>query len=68
MPCGVVCVRGRPIDAVVALELAGSVTVTALICLAEGFHRSTYFNVPVVCAVLVWLNGMIFARVLGRWV
>jgi multicomponent Na+:H+ antiporter subunit F len=68
VPCGIVCVRGRLMDAVVALELAGSVMVTILICLAEGFERPSYFNLPVVCALLVWVDGLIFARFLGRLV
>jgi multicomponent Na+:H+ antiporter subunit F len=66
VPCGIVCLRGRVIEAVVALELAGTVTVTTLICLAEAFHRSAYFDVPVVCALAVWVSGLVFARFLGR--
>jgi multicomponent Na+:H+ antiporter subunit F len=66
VPCGIVCLRGRVIEAVVALELAGSVTVTLLICLAEAFHKSSYFNLPVICAFSVWVSGLVFARFLGR--
>lgn len=68
VPLGIVCLRSRVIDAVVALELAGSLMVMVLICLAEGFHRSAYFNLPVICALLVWVNGLVFARFLGRFV
>lgn len=66
VPLGFVCLRGRPIDGVVALELCGALATTVLICLGESFHRSSYFDVPVVCAVLTWVSGMIFARFLGR--
>ncbi len=55
-------------DAVVALELAGAVMVLALVCLGEGFGRSSYFNLPVVCALLVWIGGLVFARFVGRFV
>jgi multisubunit Na+/H+ antiporter MnhF subunit len=66
VPVGVVCLRGRPIDAVVALELGGALATTILLCLAEGFHRSVYFDVPIACAVLTWVSGLVFARFLGR--
>jgi multicomponent Na+:H+ antiporter subunit F len=64
---GAVCVRGRPIDGVVALELCGAVVTTALLCLAEGFHRSVYFNVPLVAAGVTWIGGLLFVRLLGRY-
>lgn len=66
VPLAGVCVRGRPFDALAALELAGALTTTILICLGEAFHRSAYFGVPVVCAVLTWVSAMVFARFLGR--
>lgn len=58
--------RGRELDGVVALELAGSIAVLVLLCFAEGFHRSSYFDVPIVCAALSWVSGMIFVRFLAR--
>ena len=67
VPCGIVCVRARPIDGLVALELVGAVATLVLLCLAEGFHRSAYFDVPVVCAALTFVGGLVFARFLGRW-
>ena len=66
VPLGVVCATGREIDAAVALQLCGSLTTLILICLAEGFHRSAYFNAPVVCAALTWVGGLVLARFLGR--
>lgn len=64
---GAVCVRARPIDGVVALELCGAVVTTALLCLAEGFHRSVYFNLPLVAAGVTWIGGLVFVRLLGRF-
>ena len=52
----------RPIDGLVALELAGAIVVLVLLCLAEGFHRSVYFSVALVCSVVSWIGGLIFAR------
>ncbi|HYY03163.1 MAG TPA: monovalent cation/H+ antiporter complex subunit F [Gaiellaceae bacterium] len=64
---GIVVVRGRPIDAVAALELCGTTITLVLLCLAEGFHRSVYFNVPLVAAFCVWLSGLIYVRFVGRF-
>ena len=66
VPIGILALRGRALDGVVALELAGGLTTTILLCLAESFGRSAYFDVPVVCAALTWVSGLIFARFLGR--
>ena len=67
VPLGLVVLRRRAIDGVIALELMGTVGVLVLLCLAEGFHRSFEYGVAVVAAVLSWLSGLVFARFLGRW-
>jgi multisubunit Na+/H+ antiporter MnhF subunit len=67
VPLGYVAVRYRPIDGLVALELAGTIVVLVLLCLAEGFHRSFEYAVAIVAAVMSWLGGLVFARFLGRW-
>ena len=56
----------RPIDGLVALECAGVLLVLVLLCLAEGFHRSVYAGVAIVCAALTWVSGLVFARFFGR--
>lgn len=66
LPLGAVLLRGRPIEAVVALELCGALMTLVLLCLAEGFHRSTYFAVPIVSALLTWVSGLIYVRFLAR--
>jgi multisubunit Na+/H+ antiporter MnhF subunit len=67
LPLGFVVVRRRPIDALVALELCGTLTMLTLLCFAEGFHRSFEYDVAVMTAVLSWIGGLVFARFLGRW-
>ena len=67
VPLGAVAVVRRPIDGVVALEAAGAIVVLALLCFAEGFHRSTYYDVAVIAALMSWISGLVFARFLGRW-
>jgi multisubunit Na+/H+ antiporter MnhF subunit len=66
VPIGIVCVRERELDGVVALELAGALAAMVFLCLGEGFHRSSYFDVPIVCAALSWVGGMVFVRFLAR--
>jgi multisubunit Na+/H+ antiporter MnhF subunit len=65
LPLGVVLLREAPLDAVVALQLCGSLMTLALVCLAESFHRSTYFAVAVVCAVLSCVGGLVYVRFFG---
>jgi multisubunit Na+/H+ antiporter MnhF subunit len=67
VPLGFVAVCRRPIDGLIALELAGTLTLLTLLCFAEGFHRSFEYDVAIVAAVLVWAGGLVFARFLGRW-
>ena len=64
---GVVMLRGRMMDAVAALELASTTLTLALLCLCEGFHRSVYFNVPIIAAVATWIGSLIFVRFVGRF-
>ena len=67
VPLGWVAARRRPIDGLVALELAATLTMLALLCFAEGFHRSFEYSVAIVAAVVTWTGGLVFARFLGRW-
>ncbi len=67
VPLGIVAVRSRPIDGLVALELGGVLATLVLLCFAEGLHRSFEYGVAVVAAVLAWAGGLVFARFLGRW-
>ena len=64
VPCGVVVVRAPHADALVALELAGTVVVLALVVLAEAFGRSSYFVLPLTLAPLTLVGGLLFARFL----
>ena len=63
---GYVCVRARPLDAIVALELIGAITTVVLLCLAEGYHRGIYFNVALIAAGVTWIGGLVYVRFLAR--
>jgi multicomponent Na+:H+ antiporter subunit F len=66
VPCGFVIVRASPLDALAALELAGAVTTLALLCLAQGFHRSSYFVLPLVLSVLSLGGNLVYVRFFRR--
>ena len=68
LPCGWVLVRGRLTEALVALELGSTIVTVVLLLLAEGFHRSSYFTLPVVLAALSFVGTLAFIRFLGdKW-
>jgi multisubunit Na+/H+ antiporter MnhF subunit len=68
IPCGWVLLRGPLLDALVALELVSTLATVVLVLLAEGFHRSSYFTVPLVLAAVSFVGALIFVRFLGeRW-
>jgi multisubunit Na+/H+ antiporter MnhF subunit len=64
---GFVILRARMMDAVAALELASTTLTLAVLCLCEGFHRSAYFDVPIVAAIGTWIGSLIFVRFIGRF-
>jgi multisubunit Na+/H+ antiporter MnhF subunit len=66
LPLALVAWRAAPIEGVIALQLGGTTTALALLCLGEGFHQTTYFNVGLLAAVLTWLSSLVFARFLGE--
>ena len=66
VPCGWVLLRARLLDALVAFELTS--TLVTVVLLAEGFHRSSYFVVPLLLAALSFVGALVFVRFLGdRW-
>jgi multisubunit Na+/H+ antiporter MnhF subunit len=68
VPCGWVLLRGKLNDALLAVELAGTLVTLVLLLLAEGFHRSSYFELSIVLAALSFVGAMLFVRFIGdRW-
>jgi multicomponent Na+:H+ antiporter subunit F len=66
VPLLVVCLRARPVDALPAVELAGTVAVLDLLLLAEGFQRSVYFVVPLTLALMSYVGAFVYVRLLAR--
>ena len=67
IPCGIVMLRGKVMEAVVAYEAIGSVAIIVLVLLAQGFRRSAEFELPVLLAMLILGGGLVFVRFLERW-
>ena len=68
LPCAWVLLRGRLTDALVALELSSTLVTVVLLLLAEGFGRSSYFELALVLAALQFVGTLVFIRFLGgRW-
>jgi multisubunit Na+/H+ antiporter MnhF subunit len=65
-PLLLVALRAPRVDALVALELAGTVVTLVMLLLAEGFGRSSYFVLAIVLAVLSFIGTLVFARLLER--
>jgi len=66
VPCGWIALRETRVDALVALELAGTVSTLALVLLAQGFDRASYYTVPLALAFLSFVGALVLARFLGR--
>jgi multicomponent Na+:H+ antiporter subunit F len=63
-----VCLRRSIFEALVALELAGTITTLVLLVIAQGTHRQPFFDLALVSALLSFGGGLAFARFLERWV
>jgi multicomponent Na+:H+ antiporter subunit F len=66
VPLFVVALRAPRIDAVVALEVAGTIVTLVLLCLAEGFARSAYSSTAITLAVVSFVGALLYARILER--
>ena len=66
VPCGWIALRESRMDALVALELAGTVATLTLVLLVQGFNRASYYSVPIALAFLSFVGALLIARFLGR--
>jgi multisubunit Na+/H+ antiporter MnhF subunit len=68
VPCLIMMLRGSVVEALVGLQMAGVLETVVLLLLAEGFHRPPFFDLALVLALLALTGGLVFARMLERWV
>ena len=66
LPCLVVSVRASVMEGLVALELAGVISVLVLLLLAEGFQRQPFVDLALVLAVLSFVGTLAFVRYMER--
>jgi multicomponent Na+:H+ antiporter subunit F len=67
-PCIWVVMRGSRISAVVALELASTLTTLTLLLIAQGLHRDPFADLALISALLSFAGSLTFVRFLERWV
>jgi multisubunit Na+/H+ antiporter MnhF subunit len=67
IPAGIVLVRDKLVDALVAYEFITTVIVMVLALLAQAFRRPSLFELPVILAVLLFGSGLVFVRAIERW-
>jgi multisubunit Na+/H+ antiporter MnhF subunit len=65
-PCVAVAVLGSVGDALIALEIAGVLVITALLALAEGLQRQPFVDLALVLAPLSLIGTLVIARLLER--
>ena len=67
VPAGIVLARGGLPEAIVAYEFVTAVVVMVLALLAQAFQRSGLFELAVLLALLMFGGGLVFVRVMERW-
>jgi multisubunit Na+/H+ antiporter MnhF subunit len=66
IPCLAVCLSTGAMRALAAFQVAGTVASSALMLLAEGFHRQPFVDLALLLAVLSVIGAMAFARLMER--
>jgi multicomponent Na+:H+ antiporter subunit F len=62
------CLRAPLMDALVAVQLAGTIVTLVLLLIAQGTGRDPFFDLAIVSGVLSFAGGLAFARFFERWV
>jgi len=65
-PCLGVCAFGSAVTALVALEMAGTLLATALMLLAEGFHRQPFIDLALCFALVSVIGALAIVRLMER--
>ena len=67
-PCIWVVMTGSRVSALIALELASTLTTLALLLIAQGLRRDPFADLALVSAMLSFAGSLTFVRFLERWV
>jgi multisubunit Na+/H+ antiporter MnhF subunit len=65
-PLAALALRGSLVAALVALEVAGILSTCALVCYSVGAQSTASTSLAVVTAMLTWVSGMIYVRLMER--
>jgi multisubunit Na+/H+ antiporter MnhF subunit len=66
LPAVVVAGRGRLLDRLAGLAMAGVVATLDMLLLSEGYQRSSYVDAGLVLAALSLTGSLVFARLVVR--
>ena len=66
LPAVVVAGRGRVLDRLAGLAMAGVVATLDILLLSEGYQRSSYVDAGLVLAALSLTGSLVFARLVVR--
>lgn len=67
VPCGIVIGRAPVMDRVVALEMAGLLSVLIVMLLAESFQQPSFLDLALALALLSLPSGLVYAFFFERW-
>jgi multisubunit Na+/H+ antiporter MnhF subunit len=66
LPAVVAAGRGRVLDRLAGLAMAGVVATLDILLLSEGYQRSSYVDAGLVLAALSLTGSLVFARLVVR--
>jgi len=67
IPCLVVCIRQQVMERFIAIQTVQLLVILILLLSAKGFGKSICYDVAVLASVLTIGWGLVYARLLGRW-
>lgn len=67
IPSAIVIARAKAMDRLVALEFTTTAAVLALMLIAEGIRRPSFFDIPLTLALLSYPASLLFAQFYERW-
>lgn len=67
IPCGILVYRFGLVDRLIGLEMAGVVETLILALLAQGISNSSFYDLALTMAFLMFGGSLVFVRFLERW-
>jgi multisubunit Na+/H+ antiporter MnhF subunit len=67
VPCGWVLCRAEVMDGVVALQAATGISALALLLIAQGLERPSFYDISLAMVLLGFPSTILFAHFFERW-